>query len=76
MIYIASFIIFVLFVAGMSIGFLIQRKALLSENGANAILEGLTCASCSCSCGFAGSEHKRNPAKKCKADLVIAHKNV
>lgn len=77
MIYIASFVIFILFVVGMSLGFLIKRKPLLSENEANDILDGLTCATCtSGSCGFAGSQHKRNPAKKCKADLVIAHKNV
>ena len=74
MIYLVSFIFFVVFVGCLALGFLVQRKKLLSEGEANAILEGLTCAYCTASCGFAGQ--KRKPSKKCKADLAIPSKTV
>lgn len=69
MIYLVSFIIFLLFFFCLSLGFILQKKGLKSESEANAILEGLTCASCTASCGFAGS--KRKPTKNCKATIVF-----
>ena len=54
MIYLISFVVFLLFFACMALGFIVQKKALKSEGEANAILEGLTCASCTAACGFAG----------------------
>lgn len=75
MIYLASFIIFMIFVGCMAIGFIIQRKKLLSENEANDILEGLTCASCrTSSCSFAGQNRKS--AKNCQATMSIPAKNI
>lgn len=74
MIYLVSFIVFLLFFACLALGFILQRKKLLSEGEANAILEGLTCATCTAACGFAGQ--KRKPAKKCPSERVIPSKTV
>ena len=76
MIYLISFIFFLLFVAGLSIG-LLRNKPLKSEDEAtNAILEGMTCASCHGSCGFAGGK-ENHASDKCKAArLTIPHRDV
>lgn len=58
----------------MALGYILQKKGLKSETEANEILEGLTCASCTTSCSFAGQ--KRTPTKKCQADLKIPSKTV
>ncbi len=54
MIYVASFIIFSLFVGGLAIG-LLRKRPLKSEDEATAaIMEGIPCASCQSTCNFAG----------------------
>ena len=74
MIYIAAFVFFIVFFLFMGLGYILQKKGLKSENEANEILEGLTCASCTTSCTFAGQ--RRKPTKKCQADLKIPSKTI
>lgn len=75
MIYLVSFIFFMLFVGSLAIGLIFRGQALKSEDEAAAALEGLTCAACSLNCGFAGHK-KHKPGKNCQADLRIEHKQV
>lgn len=75
MIYLISFIVFLIFFACMALGYILAGKKLKSEGEANAILEGLTCASCTAHCAFAGqSDHA--PADNCKSQRAIPHKVV
>lgn len=77
MVYLASFIIFVFFVGSLALSLILRNRPLASEEEANAILEGLTCAACTMNCGFAGNK-KHKPGKSCQAEasMKIAHKNV
>ncbi len=77
LVYLASFVFFVLFVGALSLGFILKKKPLKSEDEATkAILEGLTCASCHGACSYAGgTEDHASP--ECKASrLAIPSKQV
>ncbi|GEM_PF-5852117 len=76
-IFIASFVGLLLFVVALSLGMLIKRRPLVSEDDATkAILEGMTCASCHGACDFAGGKEDHS-SSECKAKkLVISSKQV
>ncbi len=75
MVFVISFVFFVLFVGCMALGFMLRGTPLKSEEEAAAALEGLTCSACTLNCGFAGNKNHK-PGKSCQADLKIAHKQV
>lgn len=75
MVYLISFIFFMLFVGCLAISLIFRGQALKSEDEAAAALEGLTCGACTLNCGFAGNK-KHKPSKSCQADLRIEHKQV
>ncbi len=77
MIFIATFIVFLIFVGCLSLGLILKRKPLKSEDEATqAILEGMTCASCHGTCGFAGGKEDHS-TPTCKAErLTIPSKKV
>ena len=77
MVYVASFIIFCLFVGGMAIG-LIRKRPLVSEDEATAnILKDIPCASCQSACGFAGG-NVNHASPNCISSRMgkIPHKTV
>ncbi len=78
MVYLISFIFFLLFFVCMALGFLIKGRNLKSESEANAILEGLTCASCKTNSSCIGHINPKavKSASDCKKDLRIPHKDM
>ena len=75
MIYLISFLFFVILVGALAFSFIVRGKPLQSEEEAHAALEGLSCAACTLNCGFAGNKQHK-PGKTCQADLKIEHKQV
>lgn len=76
MIYLVSFIIFLIFIFCLALSLVFKRGPLKSESEANALLEGLNCAACSNSaCGFHG-QPKRKPSKNCLQKGEIDFKQV
>ena len=77
MVYIASFVLFLLFARAMELGLILNKRPLKTEDEATAaILQSMSCASCNSTlCGYAGkSGHK--PKADCKGPEVIPHKSV
>lgn len=76
MIYLVTFIIFLVFMLCMALSLIFKRGALKSESEAHALLEGINCAACTNSaCGFHGTE-KRKPSKNCLQKTEIDFKSV
>lgn len=76
MIYLVSFIIFLIFMCCLALSLIFKRGSLKSESEAHAILEGLNCAACTnSSCGFHG-QPKRKPSKSCLQKGEIDFKQV
>lgn len=74
MIFLVSFLIFLAFFGCLALSLIIKGKSLPSESEANAVLEGLSCATCKSACNFAGLKN-HNPLPKCSGrDMVIPHK--
>lgn len=76
MIFLASFIIFLIFIFFLAIGYIFKRKGLVSESEAHQLLSesGISCAHCTSSCTFAGQQRK--PTKKCLAEVEIPSKTI
>lgn len=76
MIYLVTFIIFLIFIFCLALSLVFKRGSLKSESEAHALLEGLNCAACSNSaCGFHG-QLKRKPSKNCLQNSEIDFKQV
>lgn len=75
MVFLASFLIFLLFVLALSMSLFIKRKPLVSEDDArNSLLDDGNCAACSKLCALAGKKNQK-PLKICQAS-EIPHKQV
>ena len=55
MIYLISFLFFLLFVGSLALSLVLRGRPMQSEEEATAALEGLTCSACTLNCGFAGT---------------------
>lgn len=77
-VYLAAFAIFILFVGALALSFVFKKRAILSDDEAHAILEGMTCASCTSSaCINAGRGLDLHGSDRCLIDNPrISHKNV
>ncbi|MCR5084485.1 MAG: hypothetical protein K6A65_03155 [Succinivibrionaceae bacterium] len=75
LIYAISFIFFVLFVGMLAISLLFKKKPLVGEGEANAILEGMTCATCKRNCDLKGTDAVPSPSS-CKGQGRIDCKEV
>ncbi|MCR5537313.1 MAG: hypothetical protein K6F05_07900 [Succinivibrio sp.] len=77
LVYLVSFVFFLLFVGALSLSLILKKRPLKSEDEATqAILEGMTCASCHGACSFAGGSEDHS-SEKCKAEkLFIPSKKV
>ncbi|MDY6322038.1 MAG: hypothetical protein SPL30_03885 [Succinivibrio sp.] len=78
MVYVAAFLAFLFFVGALSLGMILARRPLKTEDEATrAILGDLKCATCTSSlCGFAGSSGNHASAKCDAALKSIPHKEV
>lgn len=67
MIFLISFLVFVFFVVAMSLGMILKRKPLQTEDEATAaILDEIACASCTIgSCSYAGSHKNYASSRNC-----------
>ncbi len=77
MVFVASFAIFIVFVGGLALG-LLRNRPLKSEDEAKAaIMDGIPCASCQSSCGFAGGKVNHS-SSSCMSSRMgkIPHKEV
>ena len=77
LVYVLAFLFFLLFAAGLALPLILKRGPIKSEDEATqAILDGLTCASCHGLCEHAGGKTDHS-SSKCKAErLAIAHQRV
>ncbi len=80
MIFLASFVVFLLFVLALSIGLIFRKKPLITEDEATANIMGdSACAFCSQMCAMAGKKVSEKQKKKIKCsldDAAIPHKEV
>lgn len=84
MVFVASFVVFILFVLALSLGLLIKRKPLMTEDEATASIMGdSACSTCQQMCAMAGRNKVSKKAKeqiKCKVndldEVEIPHKDV
>ncbi len=78
--FVASFIIFLLFVLALSLSLIFRKKPLVSEEEATAnILGDVACASCQQMCAMAGRNISAKAKKKVKCtlnDVEIPHQDV
>lgn len=80
MVFLASFVVFLLFVLAMSLSLILKRKPLMSEEEATAsIMEDGACATCQQMCAMAGKAIAKK-TKKCASasikDVEIPHQSV
>ncbi len=77
MVYVASFLIFCLFVGGMALGLLRKRPLKSEDEATSAIMEGIPCASCQSACNFAGGK-TNHASPSCVSSRMgkIPHKTV
>ncbi|MGN1280336.1 MAG: hypothetical protein ACI4UM_00320 [Succinivibrio sp.] len=77
MIYLASFLIFILFAFAMCLSLIMRKKPLVSEEEATAsIMDGGACATCTQMCAMAGKKTEK-PKKGCKIkDMEIPHQDL
>ena len=80
MVFVASFVVFLLFVLGLSLGLIFRKKPIVSEDEATAAIMGdVACATCQQMCAMAGkSISKKKKAKvKCSINEVsIPHQQI
>lgn len=77
MIFLASFLIFLLFVLALALSMIVKKRPLMSEDEAKAsILDDGACATCQQMCALAGKKVNQK-SNKCKIkDTKIPHQNV
>lgn len=75
--FVASFIVFLLFVLALSMSMLIKRRPMMTEEEATAsIMEGGACTTCQQLCSMAGKKvEKRKPDCAIK-NMEIPHQSV
>ncbi|SFS87291.1 hypothetical protein SAMN02910357_02323 [Succinivibrio dextrinosolvens] len=84
MVFVASFVIFLLFVLGLSLGLIFRKKPLVSEDEATAAIMGdIACSTCQQMCAMAGRTKVSKKVKdkiKCNVndlnEVEIPHKDV
>ncbi len=80
MIFVASFVIFLLFVLALSLGLIFRKKPLVTEDEATANIMGdSACALCNQMCAMAGKKVSKKEKEKIKCsieDSSIPHKEV
>lgn len=72
MVYVAAFLFFLFFVGSLALSLIFKKRSLLSEEEASAILEGMTCASCTCTCPSAGKNRLPGQNKDCDLEKKAA----
>ncbi len=80
MVFVASFIVFLLFVLGLSLSLIFRKKPLVSEEEATSSIMGdSACATCQQMCALAGKSLNKKVKKKVKCkinEVEIPHKEV
>lgn len=80
MVFLATFVVFLLFVLALSIGLIFRKKPLVTEDEATASIMGdSACAFCQQMCAMAGKKVSDTQKKKIKCsleDVAIPHKKV
>lgn len=77
MIYLASFLIFLLFALALCMSLIFRKRPLMSEDEATAsIMDGGACATCQQMCAMAGKKVEKRE-KNCRIkDLEIPHQDL
>lgn len=77
MVFLASFLVFLFFVLALSLGLILKRGPMKTEDEAlSSVLDGGACATCQQMCAMAGKKLEEKP-KKCKIEQQeIPHRTV
>ena len=78
MIYLISFLVFLFFVGAMSLGLILRKQPLKTEDEATAAILGeLSCASCTAvGCSFAGARKNHAGEESCAAGRDAAKRSI
>lgn len=76
-VFIASFIVFLLFVLGLSLGLVLKGKPLVSEDEAKStLLDNGACVTCQQMCALAGKKQSKKKVQCKIKDTAIPHQKI
>ena len=77
MVFLASFVVFLLYVLGLSLSMIVKKRPMMTEDEAKAsILDDGACATCTQMCSLAGNTKVVKKSKNCIKDVEIPHQTV
>ena len=75
MVFLASFVVFLLFVLGLSLSMIVKKRPMMTEAKASILDDG-ACATCTQMCSLAGNTKVVKKSKNCIKDVEIPHQTV